>query len=384
MPKPTLMYQKSTFFNDKRIYLQPELQHNMANRTRDEVFGTTELLEHILLRLDVATLLTSAQRVHRRWLDVIRDSPTLQRRLFFRGLPEPERGYAAAVLDDPSSSGPEVNPFLREKFNMFFHEPPAKTDPEGLEDLWKTMHPYHIRYDNFLDDLLSQTRTVNFKSFFAGPGTRFWGQGLPTKRLALAESEARRAAFFRSGASWRRMLVAQPPPRRLGFMQQKGTQTGCLSAETHRWSELRLDDDGLRMGDLYDMAAGWTGRHHLFGVIWKPVPVPIPPHESTIGYWYDPWRDVRVPWEDQVPERESLAAPPRVDLVFRLERAVVNMPKWDEKRPKQMRRARDKFRQVFCHPDASEKPLLFETQSLRWSRLDNYGHEVAEGDSGYL
>ncbi|KAK7957741.1 hypothetical protein PG996_010812 [Apiospora saccharicola] len=106
----------------------------MATRSRDQVFGTTELLEHILVHLDVATFLISAQRVQRRWRALISDSPMQQRQLFFRGLPAPAKGYAAAFLESSSSSGPQVNPLLREKFNMFFHEPPAKTDPESLEE----------------------------------------------------------------------------------------------------------------------------------------------------------------------------------------------------------------------------------------------------------
>lgn len=50
----------------------------------DEVLGTTELLEAILLSLDQRTLLVSAQRVNHTWHTLIQISTTLQQALFFR------------------------------------------------------------------------------------------------------------------------------------------------------------------------------------------------------------------------------------------------------------------------------------------------------------
>ncbi|KAK8052275.1 hypothetical protein PG993_003660 [Apiospora rasikravindrae] len=109
----------------------------MTSRSQDKVFGTTELLECILVHVDLATLLASVQLVHRRWHDFNRDSPALQRHLFFRGISQPTtKGPAAvaAALKEPSRSthDPEVNPLLKAKFPLFFYELPAGADSEWL------------------------------------------------------------------------------------------------------------------------------------------------------------------------------------------------------------------------------------------------------------
>lgn len=66
----------------------------------DHTFATVELLELILLEIDTQTLLTSASRVCRYWNDAIQHSVQLQTRLFFR--PSTSDRY----LDDDDGSRP--------------------------------------------------------------------------------------------------------------------------------------------------------------------------------------------------------------------------------------------------------------------------------------
>jgi hypothetical protein len=72
------------------------------------VLSTPELLESILLRLDLRTLLTSAQLVNRQWRALVSHSPALQRALFL----QPAAAAAWA---------PENNPLLAAAFPAFYH-----------------------------------------------------------------------------------------------------------------------------------------------------------------------------------------------------------------------------------------------------------------------
>lgn len=57
----------------------------------DQAFATVELLELILLEIDTQTLLTSANRVSRYWHNVIQQSVQLQTKLFLRSLLVPQQ-----------------------------------------------------------------------------------------------------------------------------------------------------------------------------------------------------------------------------------------------------------------------------------------------------
>ncbi|OBS24525.1 hypothetical protein FPOA_05066 [Fusarium poae] len=59
-------------------------------------------------------------------------------------------------------------------------------------------------------------------------------------------------AFIRRGASWRKMLVAQPPITSVGYMHR-------VVNRTREWRLLSFPA-GLRMGELYDM---------VFQAIWS-------------------------------------------------------------------------------------------------------------------
>lgn len=68
--------------------------------------------------------------------------------------------------------------------------------------------------------------------------------------LDLAKSEKKASAYFRKEASWRRMLVQQPPALSLGYFQlidSMGPLTYC------KWEIPAPKGDGLRMNVLYDL-----------------------------------------------------------------------------------------------------------------------------------
>ncbi|KAJ6559703.1 hypothetical protein B0H19DRAFT_1069436 [Mycena capillaripes] len=127
---------------------------------RDSVIQTPELVEHTLALLPIRDLLVTAPLVNKMW-QAITLSPTLQRALFFEADPT------------ASASHPVKNPLLVELFQPFFASNPAK------KYLW--------------------------------PGSAASILAMPWARAP--------EAFKRAGASWRRMLVTQPPAQTIVVIQ---------------------------------------------------------------------------------------------------------------------------------------------------------------------
>ncbi|OGM47397.1 hypothetical protein ABOM_002583 [Aspergillus bombycis] len=167
-----------------------------ARPAMHQTLSTPELLESILLQLDLRTLLTSAQRTCRTWRNLIKESPVLQRALFFM----PRSG---------DSHGRKVpNPLLAEAFPFVF--------------------------DTAMDGRVPAYRT---------------GECLSTFRMAKYPET--QAAFLRREASWRRMLVQQPPVFKLARWHSfLGAFGVYLYYEVP--GDPRKTRDGLRMETLFE------------------------------------------------------------------------------------------------------------------------------------
>ncbi|KAJ7441977.1 hypothetical protein FB451DRAFT_1298034 [Mycena latifolia] len=164
---------------------------------RDTVMSTSELLERILAQLPLRYLLVAAPLVCKAWQAIITLSPTLQRALFFQPDPSPR-----------SDSEPVRNPLLVEMF------PP----------------------------------------FFAGAGKNRWSwSGQASTIMAMPWSKAP-DAFKRKEASWRRMLVTQPPAQTMIVTETCHGQIGDYEQRAV------LHDLSLRMGFLYDLAVPLIDR----------------------------------------------------------------------------------------------------------------------------
>ncbi|KAK7957751.1 hypothetical protein PG996_010802 [Apiospora saccharicola] len=335
----------------------------MTSRSQRDVLGTTELLQNILLHLDLKTLLVSSQLVERRWRDLIRDSATLQQALFFRGVLEPsprEEMYvgheqeSSDARDDngeSSKAGPlRMNPLLREKFALFFYD--AERDAKATPGMKASARRYRRR----LQQCMLQSK--HFPD------------------LPLAATEEAREAFMRPEASWRRMLVTQPPARRIGFSEERHGMGGV----GYRFSELRLDDgdgeavevggEGLRMGQLYDAAASWVVAHANFGIMWNPAHFRWPTSSAN---------DTRT---RQVNRDEKSALAGRTDVLFSLGHASGCMgPSKAEK--EKIAREREEFKGRFYHPGARGKPSLQATKSMNWKKHGMDG-TVAEAEFGWV
>ncbi|KAI3327823.1 hypothetical protein HD806DRAFT_531158 [Xylariaceae sp. AK1471] len=203
------------------------------------VLGTVELLEFILLNLDTRTLLTSAQRVDRYWHEVIRHSPLLQRALFF----------------EPDLNAPRIyNLLLAGVFPFCF----PHLDPEAGDPMQPICRNKVLPID------------INFRTF-------------PNISTIIRKA----SAFAYIHASWRRMLVQQPP------IYGKGPTWTMITAGLNAPIEMLdygivpgPDPSPLRMEALLTkalMEERSADRYFVsaFRVIWNPVP-------NIVGY--DPVR----------------------------------------------------------------------------------------------
>ncbi|KAJ6451224.1 hypothetical protein C8R47DRAFT_1170273 [Mycena vitilis] len=155
----------------------------------ETVLATPELLEQLLAFLSMRDLLLIAPLVSKTW-QAITFTPRLQRILFFQA--------------DPASTSaePVQNPLLVEIFSPFF-----------------------------IRDLETQSR---------------WSWPDAKTIIALPWASAP-AAFRRPDASWRRMLVQQPPLRHLPVTEIRHGRMGDWKRRA------KMVDVELRMGTLYDL-----------------------------------------------------------------------------------------------------------------------------------
>jgi hypothetical protein len=188
----------------RRAKGQPTSQTPASGVANRQVLGNYELLYHICTFMDMPTLL-HAQLVSKHWHDIISTSPLLQQNLYLK--PRPSANIEQHRI---------VNPLLLKHF----------------EPILRPRKSYY-----YLDRVLTH-------STLAVPG------------MSIANmKDGRRVhqAFIRRGASWRKMLVAQPPITSIGYVNRINRDAD--------WRLLSFPE-GLRMGDLYDM---------VFQAVWSKV-----------------------------------------------------------------------------------------------------------------
>jgi len=180
----------------------------------ERAFSIPEILEAILLNIEPRHLLVNAQRVNRTWHSTIRCSPPLQRVLFFEACPRNEKRES------------EFNVLLSAAFPPFFeHNPDVEDDAKWTQESLSKMD---------------------------------WNSCLQ-----------KRDAYSREEASWRRMLVLQPPIKELNILKSWSCMTGMGKIRGRK-----LVPDGLRMGLLYDLVeeeahAGTTFHSTDFDLRWN-------------------------------------------------------------------------------------------------------------------
>ncbi|GME25268.1 putative f-box domain protein [Neofusicoccum parvum] len=223
----------------------------MSSDSMHRVLGIYELVELVFLHLPMRDLLR-IQQVCRAWQSTIQTSPSIQQSLFFA----PKRRRHPVY---PEKEQWELNALLAAAFPPWF-------------------------------------RTAYVKSRWDWPMARSFAE------LPWAKDERRTRAFMRPEASWRRMLLTQPPVRDvqlvvkcdhirnlinddyLRFVGQRLPQEAAPGADS-LFSELPRDP-GVTMGWMYDVTQDFTlGKHVVsnFYVQWRPFHPP-----DTGGYVSDP------------------------------------------------------------------------------------------------
>ncbi|THV54109.1 hypothetical protein BGAL_0034g00300 [Botrytis galanthina] len=179
-----------------------------------------EILTKILSHLDVKTLLLS-QRVSKQWAEIIQTSPHLQECLFFK----------------PAPPNVEVtrNPLLAEKFPDWFYT--------IEEEPWN-----QIGHETF-----------NELEWGSSPGVAM--------------------AYRRSDASWRKMLLRQPPLEEMLIEYTRNDEQGLFF-----WDVKVEKKEGIRMDLAYDYM-----YEAMYKSIFAGVDGPIYNHE----FMFD-WREEKV------------------------------------------------------------------------------------------
>lgn len=172
----------------------------------ERVLAIDELLELILSHLDMRTLLL-AQRVSRRFQSLI-TSPRLQAALFFR--PTPQRIQ------------------------------------KGFADITKRSCKYIYKND-LLAWAFPAFYQINVDDHYAFEVSTFC-------EFPWNKSEQSTSAFRRPEASWRKMLVCDPPIAASSFHLKSISMMGTDYSN----ASFNCSDGGLRMGTLYD-----TAQYHV-------------------------------------------------------------------------------------------------------------------------
>lgn len=201
---------------------------------------TMEILENILLSLDIQSILTSAQRVCHKWRDLVSTSPSIQKHIFFQ--------------PDWDQKHKQQNPLLASIFPGWFS--PDHTIPRAeIEDR----------------------------------GTLDIGSEGIKSSIDLNQPDVK-ASFKHKDASWRRMLVQQPPVLDLVLFRVGSSRGGSWLDGSHLY-DLDVEDTSvkdlysqalaisnpLRMDDFVDWVP-WLGveQFHRRMILWDDGDVQIP------------------------------------------------------------------------------------------------------------
>jgi hypothetical protein len=193
-------------------------ESSFCQHAASKVLRTPELLTIILSYVSCKRTLLLSQRVSRLFRAIITESRVIQHLLFFLAVPQSTSSIRTRLVnsdgleDERSIRDVQLNPLLVRAFPNFFPKSPIKG------------------------------RREDFAS------------------LEWASNPARAAAFTSPEASWRRMLLSDPPPEEATldwcicniFKSGIRGRVGCVPIN------LKSHGDDVRMGFLYDLVEEWV------------------------------------------------------------------------------------------------------------------------------
>lgn len=266
---------------------------------RSRVLFTAELLECILLQLDMQTLLVSAQRTCQAWRQLISTSPALQEVLFFKpkgedskdGYQDADKNGARNACDSTSNQCVRKNPLLASVFPAWF-EDYEYTEPTNRQRMIGEPPPQGtVSGDTRLIHLSSVSRIPIWTAFASQP---------------FAAAHKKEQVLSYRLASWRRMLVQQPPAYRVGEWTME-------EPFYHQRASVKLFSCGLRMGQLYDASAEAAAADigiEKRSVLWGAEGLRLLPsgYVGDVQIWGSPEDkyEFRAPWEEDEEARSKL------------------------------------------------------------------------------
>ncbi|KNG85904.1 hypothetical protein ANOM_006089 [Aspergillus nomiae NRRL 13137] len=170
-----------------------------------KIFHIPEILEQILLQTPPQTLLTAAQRTSQTWHALITTSPKLQEALFFR----PQKPLTPSNSSSSSTTTHRtLNPLLTPK-------------------IWPQL------FRKRLDSQPATTTTTNY------------GYTLPPADPLEEE------LYLRPDASWRRMLVQQPPTSSIGVFVMHSSWIASDDDDVAPANVFKAEVEFLTLGHLH-------------------------------------------------------------------------------------------------------------------------------------
>ncbi|KAJ6112465.1 hypothetical protein N7512_007789 [Penicillium capsulatum] len=254
------------------------MQEQEQKHPQIKVFTTPELLEIILLYLDTRTLLVSAQRVCQTLTALIRSSPAIQQALFFQPNKQ-EKWYPksiwksmlpSALKKDPnlyqgSINGSELayprriyNPLLVQAFRPFF----------------PSVHEYPFIHGENVPETEEKERKEPF-SF---------------QPLDMISSSEKKTAYARQEASWRKMLLCQPPVNGevTVFKMYHAMGGDSYEYQVSPKSPISSNDKTLKMGHFFATLVQdpdlYFGRFGQTCVYWSAYVPPYEPRSDGPGH----------------------------------------------------------------------------------------------------
>ncbi|KAJ5746649.1 hypothetical protein N7520_011831 [Penicillium odoratum] len=204
---------------------------NMTTSAINKALDIPEILEMILAQVDMRTLLTS-QRVCRNWVAVISKSPSIQKALFFTPIQDSEWGMEKKIL----------NPLLMETFLFIF----SNKDRRNCCGVEVSVNPY--------EENPPWGRIYDYSVLL--PRNSKTCCGLNFYHLTMAKDASTMARFVHKDATWRKMLVRQPPILEIGLLHY----TCIFMDESLRSSSIPASQemqkagyDGIRMERLFEL-----------------------------------------------------------------------------------------------------------------------------------
>jgi hypothetical protein len=209
---------------------------------QETALATVEVLENILLSLDIQTILTSAQRVCHKWRDLVTTSPYVQKHIFFQ--------------PDWDQKHKQQNPLLASIFPGWFS------------------HDHTIPREKMEDQGTLDIESEGIKS-----------------SIDLDQPDVK-ASFKHQDASWRHMLVQQPPVLDLVQFRVESSRGGSWLGGPYLYG---LDVEDTSVKDLYSQALAISNPLRMDDFVdWVPW-LGVDEFHRRMILWDD--KDVQIPSE---------------------------------------------------------------------------------------